>query len=232
MGSRVLAASARPALVPMDRPSEIPLSFAQRRLWFLDRLEGAGSTYVIPLAVRLTGALDVGALEGALNDVVGRHESLRTVFAETLGVARQVIVDADETRLRLDVTPLSEGELAGGLAQAAGRGFDLAHEIPVRAHLFALSAESHVLLIVLHHIAGDGWSTAPLLRDLASAYGARLRGDAPALALVLVDDVAQRLDQLGLHAGLLPHLARGGLLGGLFAVGMALGQPEHALALL
>jgi len=180
------AGTARPALVAVARPSEIPLSFAQRRLWFLDRLEGPGSTYVIPLALRLTGALDVGALEAALNDVVGRHESLRTIFAETLGVARQVIVEAGAGLLRLDVTAVSEGELGQALSRAAGRGFDLAREIPVRAHVFALSAESHVLLIVLHHIAGDGWSTAPLLRDLGHAYGARLGGRVPGFAALPV----------------------------------------------
>src|SRR5262249_41008785 len=100
----------------------------------------------------------------------------------TLGVARQVIVEAGAAQVRLDVTAVSEGELAGALSTATGHGFDLAHEIPVRAHLFALSPETHVLLLLLHHIAGDGWSTAPLLRDLATAYGARRDGKAPAFA--------------------------------------------------
>src|SRR5262249_2581588 len=139
-----------------------------------------------PLAVRLTGSLDIGALEAALNDVVGRHESLRTVFSDRLGVAYQQILDAAAASVPFSMTHVSESELGEARSTATGHGFDLAHEIPVRAHLFALSSETHVLLILLHHIAGDGWSTAPLLRDLASAYGARRDGKAPAFAALPV----------------------------------------------
>ena len=164
------------ALRRVERPAEIPLSFAQRRLWFLDRLEGSSAAYVIPLAVRLSGELDRAALEGALGDVVDRHESLRTIFPERLGVARQEVLAAGTARPRLSVAAVSEGELAGALAGAAGGGFDLAREPPLRAHLFALGEREHVLLVLLHHIAGDGWSLAPLLRDVARCYGARCAG--------------------------------------------------------
>ena len=179
------AQAARPALLPAARPAEIPLSFAQRRLWFLDRLEGEGNksaTYTIPLAVRLTGALDHAALEAALGDLVARHESLRTVFPDTLGVPRQLILDADAARPRLAV---DGGQRGGALPkhsrQAAQQGFDLAGELPLRAHLFVLGPSEHVLLLLLHHIAGDGWSLAPLARDLARAYAARCGGQAPDL---------------------------------------------------
>src|SRR5260370_274059 len=140
-------ARARGPLRAGERSAEIPLSFAQRRLWFLDRLEGGSATYTIPLAVRLRGALDREALAAALSDVVGRHESLRTIFPETLGVARQQVLEPWQARVRLAVVGVSEGELPQALAAAAGGGFDLASEPPLRAHLFALGAHEHVLLL-------------------------------------------------------------------------------------
>ena len=163
------------ACVPVARPAEIPLSFAQRRLWFLDRLEGPSATYTIPLAVRLTGALDRAALEAALGDLVARHESLRTVFPDTLGVPRQLILEAAAARPRLD----GRGGQRGGACRRRwrrrrGAASILRSELPLRAHLFALGDDEHVLLLLLHHIAGDGWSLAPLARDLARAYAARL----------------------------------------------------------
>src|SRR5262249_16941695 len=123
------ADAARPALRARERPSEVPLSFGQRRLWVLERLGGGGGRYVIPLAVRLRGALDVGALEAALGDVVARHESLRTIFPERLGVARQEVLAAGAARMRLLVRAVSEVELAGALTQASQAGFDLSREV-------------------------------------------------------------------------------------------------------
>ncbi len=181
--------AARPALCPMARPAEIPLSFAQRRLWFLNRLDGEneghhGATYTIPLAVRLSGALDRQALEAALADLVERHESLRTIFPDTLGVPRQLILPAAPPRMA--VTAVTEAALPEALAAAARQGFDLASEPPLRVQLFALGANEHVLLLLLHHIAGDGWSLAPLAHDLGRAYAARRRGMAPDLAALPV----------------------------------------------
>jgi hypothetical protein len=97
------ARPARAALRGLARPAEIPLSYAQRRLWFLDRLEGASATYTIPLALRVR-VLDRAALEAAVGDLVERHESLRTIFPDTLGVPRQLILDAVAARPRLAVT--------------------------------------------------------------------------------------------------------------------------------
>lgn len=169
----------RPALRAVPRPAEIPLSFAQRRLWFLNRFEGFEAIYVMPFAIRLRGETDVAALEAALGDVVARHESLRTVFPDKSGIARQQIMDA-AIGVRLQRTCLAEQALAGELANEVRRSFDLATELPLRARLFALGERDHVLLVVLHHIAADGWSLAPLVRDLARAYAARLQHHAPA----------------------------------------------------
>ncbi len=181
------AAALRAPPVALPRPAEIALSYAQRRLWFLERLEGVSGTYLIPLAVRLTGALDRAALEGALGDLVERHESLRTVFPDRLGVPRQLIVAAAASGPRLEIAAVDEAGLPVALTAAAGRGFDLSSELPLRGHLFELGRnergeDEHVLLIVLHHIAGDGWSLRPLWRDLAAFYRARREGVAAALS--------------------------------------------------
>ncbi|MGK9237384.1 AMP-binding protein, partial [Inquilinus limosus] len=158
-----------------------PLSFAQRRLWFLHQIEGPSPTYNIPMALRLEGELDREVLAAVLDDVVSRHESLRTVFAEDGGIPQQVVLDPGAARPDLTIAEVGEEDLPDALAQAAGHCFDLTNEIPLRAWLFRLDADRHVLLLLLHHIAGDGWSLAPLMRDLAAAYAARRQGRAPDL---------------------------------------------------
>ncbi|MEU6482647.1 amino acid adenylation domain-containing protein [Streptomyces sp. NPDC046887] len=169
----------RPALTVADRPAELPLSHGQRRLWFLNRLEDSGAAYNIPATLRITGALDRAALGQALADLTARHESLRTVYPDTGGEPRQSVLDAPGARPALTVAPVTEEELPGALAAATALGFDLGTDLPLRAHLFPLGPQEHVLLLVLHHIAGDGWSMAPLARDLGTAYAARLGGRAP-----------------------------------------------------
>ncbi|MFA0812571.1 amino acid adenylation domain-containing protein, partial [Microbulbifer epialgicus] len=166
----------RPALQPMPRPDALPLSFAQRRLWFLHQLEGPSPTYNLPLALRLQGPLDVDALSAALTDLCDRHESLRTIFPPGDSPVQQVL---DRAEPKVQLVGCDESELVGALAQAAAHAFDLGSEIPLRVTLFRLGAEDHALMVLLHHIAGDGASLAPLARDLASAYSARLAGKAP-----------------------------------------------------
>jgi amino acid adenylation domain-containing protein len=174
------AEPARPPLVPVARPERLPLSFAQQRLWFLEQLHRPGTAYNLPFAWRLTGELDAAALAAALNDVARRHESLRTTFAvDDGGQPHQHIVPAGEAIVPLTAAPAGSGELAGLIDAAAQYVFDLASELPIRAWLFTLAEQEHVLLLLCHHIASDGWSMEILMSDLAAAYQARRDGQAP-----------------------------------------------------
>ncbi|MFD7841139.1 amino acid adenylation domain-containing protein, partial [Streptomyces sp. NPDC059761] len=177
---RAAGGDTRPAVRTAQRPATVPLSFAQQRLWFLNQLEGPSATYNVPMQLRLRGRLDRAALEAALGDVVARHESLRTLFPDTGGVPAQQILPPGTTAPELPVTVTDLERLPALLADSARQGFDLASEPPLRARLFALGGQEHVLLLVLHHIAGDGWSLAPLATDLTDAYAARSRGETPA----------------------------------------------------
>ncbi|MEV4643222.1 amino acid adenylation domain-containing protein, partial [Actinoplanes sp. NPDC049548] len=165
-----VSAAARPALRAAERPGILPLSFAQQRLWLIDQMEGPSAAYNCPYALRLRGALDRVALEMALADVMDRHEVLRTVFPVVDGRPCQQVVAGRPTLERIRPDQLDE---------MAGRPFDLAAELPLRSYLAETGPEEHVLLLVLHHIASDGWSKAPLLRDLAAAYSSRLAGTPP-----------------------------------------------------
>ncbi|MCB5183577.1 condensation domain-containing protein, partial [Streptomyces antimicrobicus] len=176
----------RPELVARPRPAELPASFAQQRLWFLDRLEGASATYNLPVAFTVSGRVDARALELALGDVVARHESLRTVFAEAADGGRATQVILPPQPFVLNRVACSPQEHAEAVRAAAGHVFDLAVDLPLRATLVSTGEEEHVLLLLLHHIAGDGASMGPLTRDLGEAYAARLGGEAPSWAPLAV----------------------------------------------
>ena len=160
----------------------LAVSDAQRRLWFIDRLLGPSATYNIPLSVRLEGELDAAALQGALADVVARHESLRTVFPEQGGVPFQQVLPVAEARPALVTEEVTESALAARLAAAAATRHGLEPRDPVAGMAVPRRAGNGTsCCCVLHHIAADGWSPGPLWRDLARAYFARCRGDGAGL---------------------------------------------------
>ncbi|WP_431602692.1 amino acid adenylation domain-containing protein, partial [Mycobacterium mantenii] len=192
----------RKPLVAGPRPERVPVSYAQSRLWFLDRFEGA-ATYNMPIAFRISGALDTEALDAALDDVIARHETLRTVFPDVDGVPLQQVLPAEAGMWRRGgaaVISVPEQELVGELVALAGYRFDLSTEIPIRAQIYAVAPEQHVLGIVVHHIAFDGWSAAPMVRDVGAAYLARRQGRAPdwaPLPVQYVDYTLWQQDWLG-----------------------------------
>ncbi|BCF82251.1 hypothetical protein RQCS_17960 [Rhodococcus qingshengii] len=177
-----IGSGARAALTARVRPERVPLSLAQQRMWFLNRFDTLSSANNIPVAIRLSGLLDVAALQAAVSDVVARHEILRTVYPEVDGVGFQEVLSAD--RVRLDVSPVvvSESDVVGAVTEFLSAGFDVAVEVPVRARLFAVSESEFVLALVVHHISGDGVSMGPLTRDVMVAYEARSRGEVPGWA--------------------------------------------------
>ncbi|WP_155762852.1 condensation domain-containing protein, partial [Mycobacterium colombiense] len=185
-------------LVAGERPAVIPLSFAQTRLWFIDQFQGPSPMYNITVALRLRGRLDADALAAALADVVGRHESLRTVFASADGVPQQVVIPAEQIGFACDVIDARgwpEDRLREGMAAAARYTFDLANESPLHTELFSVSDDEHMLVVAVHHIAADGMSIAPFARDLGIAYASRCAGEAPEWAPLAVQYVDYTLWQ-------------------------------------
>ncbi|MEV0100424.1 amino acid adenylation domain-containing protein, partial [Nocardia sp. NPDC050789] len=169
-----------PLLTAGPRPQQIPLSLAQQRLWILNRFAEHAAAYNMPFAVKLTGPLDIPALRAGLVDVLERHESLRTTFPDTPDGPCQLVHPAAEIPLTLDPIDATVDADAVALAtEFAGYGFDLRSQAPVRVALYRTGPDTHLLLVVLHHISGDGWSIDPLTKDLMTAVAARAQGEAP-----------------------------------------------------
>jgi hypothetical protein len=179
---RAGAGSIAPPIRAIGRDGKLPLSFAQQRLWFLEQLETGGALYNIPLAVRLTGALNLDAFEQTLSEIIRRHESLRTRFATVDGKPVQVIDAAKPLQLTpIELSGLAESELEAEvlrLARAEGQQrFDLARGPLLRVQLLRLGEEDHVVLFTMHHIISDGWSLGVLVKEVAALYDAYIKGE-------------------------------------------------------
>ncbi|MBZ5491937.1 MAG: amino acid adenylation domain-containing protein, partial [Acidobacteriia bacterium] len=171
-----------PSLARAVRSGALPLSFAQQRLWFLDQLEPGSAAYNIPLWINLKGPLDTEALHWSLQEIIRRHEALRTSFGMKDGTPIQEVMT--ETDPEIEEADLHEEEreqreeqairLARG---AALRGFDLSRGPLLRVKLLGVGAEEHMLVITMHHIVSDGWSIGVLVHELAELYGARVKGE-------------------------------------------------------
>ncbi|HKV07245.1 MAG TPA: amino acid adenylation domain-containing protein, partial [Thermoanaerobaculia bacterium] len=170
-----------PPLVRVERRGDLPLSFAQQRLWFLEQLQPGSPVYNMPVALRLRGELSVPALRASLNEVVRRHESLRTVFVQVEGQPFQRVLAPAAVPLGvIDLSGLDpearEGELDRWVQEHAERSFDLGSGPLLRSRLVRLGEAEHAVLLAQHHIVSDGWSTGVLVREVVTLYGAFAAG--------------------------------------------------------
>ncbi|WP_308115121.1 MULTISPECIES: non-ribosomal peptide synthetase [unclassified Rhodococcus (in: high G+C Gram-positive bacteria)] len=178
---RLFGGTERVALGAEPRPERVPLSLAQQRMWFLNRFDAESAAYNIPIAIRLTGELNVDALRAAIDDVVARHESLRTVYpADTDGPMQVVLPDTETADVQvLDVAPEN---VVGAVQELAATSFDVTTEVPLRVRIYRIGGDDYVLALVVQHISADGSSMGPLTRDVMTAYVARAAGAAPGWA--------------------------------------------------
>ncbi len=186
MGNKSGALMAGPCIPRRANRESLPLSFAQQRLWFLDQLEPNSPVYNVPMAVRLTGALSVEALQKSLNAIAARHEALRTNFVAVDGNPEQVIGESRSveflvTDLTCNTPSEREAELQCLLKEQVRRPFNLSADLMLRASLVRLGEEEHLLLLVMHHIASDGWSRGVLFREIAALYQAFSTGESSPL---------------------------------------------------
>ncbi|WP_020384979.1 non-ribosomal peptide synthetase [Kribbella catacumbae] len=178
----------RSAIAPADRSKPLPLSFGQQQMWFLNRLDTGSSEYLLPAALRMRGRLDLDALRRSWAELLARHEILRTRYELRDGEPVQIVDPTiDQGRgndlrvIELGDGPSPEAALAEVLREQTSTGFDLEHEWPARATLVRVAADDQLLIVVLHHIAGDAWSTELLSAELSELYGAHSAGVTPSL---------------------------------------------------
>ncbi|MBW4677593.1 MAG: amino acid adenylation domain-containing protein, partial [Desmonostoc geniculatum HA4340-LM1] len=182
----------------IERTEELPLSFAQQRLWFLAQLESDSPFYNIPAAVRLQGQLNVKVLEQSFNEIVSRHEALRTNFQTREGQALAIISEEKPITLSIfDISDLEENQQQAEIkqlaAQAAQQPFDISSDHLLRVELLRLGEQEHIVLLTMHHIVSDGWSIGVLVEELATLYQVFCKGQPsplPTLPIQYVDFAA------------------------------------------
>ncbi|SFG85800.1 amino acid adenylation domain-containing protein [Pseudomonas syringae] len=199
-----------PQIVPTSREAQLPLSFAQQRLWFLAQMEGASAAYHIPAGLRIVGALDEAALQRALNRIVARHEVLRTTFVQTGDQAVVLCIHPEETGCPLrkyDLTTHadSSSELARLMDEEAIGRFDLQQGPLIRGSLVRLSDDEHVLLLTMHHIVSDGWSMGVLTRELGALYASGCQAEADPLPQLSIQYADYAVWQRGWLSGEVLH---------------------------
>jgi hypothetical protein len=186
-----------PPLVPVARSDELPLSFAQQRLWFLDQLDGNNATYTIPIALQLTGPLNLSVLQLCMREIVRRHETLRTTFPTSRHTPIQCIHMLP--LIPIDVIDFTENDptekqaaIEQEIQRELQRPFDLATGPLLRLRVLRESQQQHILLFTMHHIISDGWSTGILAQEFTALYNAFLAGEPsplPELSIQYVDFV-------------------------------------------
>ncbi|MEO7533278.1 MAG: amino acid adenylation domain-containing protein, partial [Ferruginibacter sp.] len=167
-----------PSISLQERPAHIPLSFSQERLWFIDRLDGSVQ-YHIPTILRLTGKLNIAALNKALQTIINRHEILRTVILENEGEGYQYILGQDQWEMHIiDGAQYGENrqQLELDIKQLINAPFNLAEDQMIRADLIRLNEEDHILVVTMHHIVSDGWSLSIIVKEVVELYAAYIEG--------------------------------------------------------
>ncbi|OYD71832.1 non-ribosomal peptide synthetase [Rhodococcus sp. OK302] len=186
IGSRAGSGRSRPRLVASDAGTDSVLSPAQQRMWTLNQLNSAAANYNIPVVLRIDGDLNMDALEAAFTDVVERHRTLRTVYPIVDGIVRQQVLATTEAAPRLEAVEFGDAAYESRVAEWAEAEFDVRTDAPLRAELLRIDAQTHILVLVVHHIAADAWSLDTLIRDTSSAYAAHMIGRLPMWAPIPV----------------------------------------------